>query len=92
MKRNETHAIRSALHTCEFSIPKIDRSNVAELERDLAATAACALWDGDTAKVVSCLRRLAARCADERKAMWENLYLHVLVFLRGWATSFQAYA
>ncbi len=59
MSRNKKHAIRSALYVIETTIPKA-RTQINEWERDLIATANCAIWDADMRKLVSCLRRLQA--------------------------------
>lgn len=71
MSRSKRWAIRNALFQIEASIPKT-RNQVNEWERDLIATANCAIWDRDTRKVVSCLRRLQAspaRRGDYAKVM-----------------------
>ena len=57
MSRNKKHTLRSALYNIERSIP-YQKTQINEWERDLIATAACAIWDNNTRKVVSCLRRL----------------------------------
>lgn len=57
MSRNKKLALRSALFNIETAIPKA-RTQINEWERDLIATANCAIWDGNLRKVVSCLRRL----------------------------------
>jgi hypothetical protein len=73
IKRRQVYAIRNAIADVEAMIPKTDRSQVAEWERDLAATACCALWELDVYRLVSCLRRLSEG-SPERQTTWAMLY------------------
>jgi len=72
LRRRQVYAIRDALHQAEFLIPRQDRSQIAEYERDLVATACVALWECDVARVLSCLRRLTKAHVD-RRAAWMNV-------------------
>ena len=67
IKRRQVYAIRDAIHAVEKTIH--GSNQLAEWERDLAATACCALWDVDWVKLLSCLRRLSGG-AHERRAAW----------------------
>jgi hypothetical protein len=73
VKRRQVYAIRNAISDVEAMIPKTDRSQVAEWERDLSATACVALWELDVYRLVSCLRRLSEG-SKERKNHWQTLY------------------
>lgn len=72
IKRGQAYTIRSAIHTAEKQIPGNDRSQLAEFERDLIATACCALWDVNIKKLVSCLSRLT-NGSPERRDNWKSL-------------------
>lgn len=71
LKRSHAYSLRNAIHEAERKIPSTDRSQLAERERDLAATACVALWDIDVRHLLSCLRRLAD--SPERKSEWEGV-------------------
>jgi len=72
LKRRQVYAIRDAIYQTESLISRSDRSQIAEYERDLCATACVALWDQDVPRVLSCLRRLT-KAAPERRTKWENV-------------------
>lgn len=57
MSRDKKWSVRNALYSIETTIPKT-KTQLNEWERDLIATANCAIWDDDARKLVSCLRRL----------------------------------
>jgi hypothetical protein len=71
MSRDKQHAIRNALYQIETSIPKADRSQIAEWERDLIAVASCAVWDADLKKLHRCVRRLQG--SPERRAQYAQV-------------------
>lgn len=71
MSRQKQHAIRNALFQIENSIPKADRSQIAEWERDLIAVANCAVWDGNLKTLHRCLRRLQG--SPERRAQYNQV-------------------
>lgn len=58
VKRYHKHLIRCAIHEAEMDLPRY-RDKGLDKQRDLAAVAACAIWDSDRKKLMSCLRRLA---------------------------------
>lgn len=71
MSRNKMHAIRDALYQIETSIPKVDRSQIAEWERDLIAVACTAVWDGDLKTIHRCVRRLQG--SPQRRQQYDQL-------------------
>lgn len=73
MHSKQIHALRSQIHEAERSIPRNDRSQLAERERDLLITAASAVWDSNLKTLHSCFARLAQSPTD-RKNSWNRLY------------------
>ncbi len=71
IKRKKAYAIRGAIHEIEGTM-KCDRSQIAEMERDLIATACVALWEVDLKRVISCLSRLT-KCSPERREAWGSV-------------------
>ncbi len=57
IKRKQLYAIRSYLHETDLAM-RLEKSPEAERQRDLVAIASIALWELDTKRLVSCLRRL----------------------------------
>jgi hypothetical protein len=82
IKRKHAYALRNVLSDIETSIPKDDRSPIAQRERDLIATWAVAMWDLDMKRMVSCMSRLASlespraeKIRDAWNMFWSN-FLH----------------
>ncbi len=82
MKRKHVLTLRSMMHGAEQTIQKSDRSRVAERERDLLATAACALWDLELKKFHSCLKRLTTSPSESQQT-WILLYSSAAYILTG---------
>lgn len=80
LKRKQVRTIRGAIFDAEQTL-KGDRSQIAEYERDLAATACVALWDLDVPRLLSCLRRLT-KGSPTRRAKWEAVQALTLEILQ----------
>ncbi len=59
IKRKQLYAIRSNLYETDLAM-RLEKGPEAERQRDLVANASIALWELDTKRLVSCLRRLVA--------------------------------
>lgn len=81
MKHRHALELRSMMHDAEKAIPKT-RSQIAERERDLLATASVALWEANWKKFHSCLNRLTSSPSD-CKAAWIALYKSAVYIMTG---------
>lgn len=70
MSRQKKWEVANAIYEIYTTIPKT-RTQINEWERDLIATANCAIWDENLRKLVSCLRRLQG--SPERKQAYTKV-------------------
>lgn len=71
MSRRKIYDIRNLMHQILETLPKSDRSQIAEYERDLAMNFNCDLWDNRVYAMSSRLRRLIQ--IPERGVMYNKV-------------------